>query len=188
MTAASASCDVLVLGAGPAGLGAAYRLARAGRSVRVLERQDHVGGLAASFDVAGVRVDHGSHRLHPTTPAAILTTLRELLGDDLQVRPRNGRIRMAGRFVRFPPSPPDLVRRLPPTLSLALARDALTAGRRRAGEPETFDDAVRAALGPTLASRFYAPYVEKLFGLAPTELSVGAVPAARGRAHGGIAR
>ncbi|GIU86293.1 MAG: amine oxidase [Acidimicrobiia bacterium] len=173
MTPPPTSADVVVLGAGPAGLGAAYRLAGRGLAVRVLERAPAVGGLAASFDVAGVRVDHGSHRLHHATPAPVAGTLRALLGDDLQVRTRNGRIRMAGRFVRFPPSPPDLVRRLPPSLSAALARDVV-AGRwrgRGASEPRTFDAAVRVALGPTLASRFYAPYVEKLFGLPPAQLS-----------------
>ena len=55
---------VVVLGAGPAGLGAAYQLARSGKaSVTVLERNTAVGGNAGSFDVAGMRVDYGSHRL-----------------------------------------------------------------------------------------------------------------------------
>ncbi|MCZ7528121.1 MAG: NAD(P)/FAD-dependent oxidoreductase [Acidimicrobiia bacterium] len=79
-----------MLGAGPAGLGAAYRLARAGRSVVVLERADEPGGLAGSFEVAGVRVDHGSHRLHPACPPPVLETLRELLGPGLRRRPRRG--------------------------------------------------------------------------------------------------
>ena len=60
-----APCRVLILGSGPAGLGAAYRLATTGRAaVTVLERQATVGGLAGSFDLAGLPVDYGSHRLH----------------------------------------------------------------------------------------------------------------------------
>ena len=59
------SADLVVLGAGPAGLAAAWRAARSGRSVTVLERAPVIGGMAGSFEVAGVRVDHGSHRLHP---------------------------------------------------------------------------------------------------------------------------
>jgi protoporphyrinogen oxidase len=162
--------EVVVLGAGPAGLGAADRLAASGRQVCVLEREAHVGGLGASFDVAGTRVDHGSHRLHPSTPAPIMARLHQLLGDDLQRRPRHGRIRMAGRFVAFPPEPVDLVRHLPPRLSIALARDLATSPFRRP-HGRTFDATVRASLGPTMAARFYAPYVEKLFGVPASQLS-----------------
>ena len=180
-----------MLGAGPAGLGAAFRFAPSrARASLVLEREAHVGGLAGSFDVAGVRVDHGSHRLHPSTPAPIMAVLRDLLGADLQRRPRHGRIRMAQRFVAFPPHATDLVRTLPPT--------SLGAPRVRHGhEPvplhptaDTFAAIVRASLGPTMADRFYAPYVEKLFGVPATELAgelarrrVGAGSAARARAR-----
>jgi protoporphyrinogen oxidase len=162
--------EFVVLGAGPAGLGAAYRLARTGREVTVLERAPRVGGLAGSFDVAGVRVDHGSHRLHPATPLPIMATLRDLLGNDLQRRPRHGRIRMERRFVRFPPDPVDLVRRLPPSLSCRLALDLATSPARRA-RADTFEEVVRASLGSTLTTRFYAPYVEKLFGVPAHELA-----------------
>ena len=96
---------MVVLGAGPAGLAAAWQAARRGHPVTVLERADRVGGLAASFEVAGVRVDHGSHRLHPATPPALLADLRALLGDDLQTRPRNGRLRVAGSLDRLPAAP-----------------------------------------------------------------------------------
>jgi protoporphyrinogen oxidase len=162
--------DVVVLGAGPAGLGAAFRLAQHGTRVLVLERDAQVGGLAGSFEVAGLRVDHGSHRLHPSTPAPIMATLQGLLGTDLQRRPRNGRIRMAGRFVAFPPRATDLVRKFPPALSARLARDVVTGPLRRP-EADTFAEIVRASLGPTMADRFYAPYVEKLFGVAAPELA-----------------
>ena len=122
---------IVVAGAGPAGLAAAWRAARAGHEVTVVERADHVGGMAASFEVAGLRVDHGSHRLHPATSAPILGALRHLLGDDLQERPRNGRIRLLDRWVAFPLQPGDLLRHAPRRFALAAARDAALGPFRR---------------------------------------------------------
>ena len=163
--------NVVVLGAGPAGLGAAYRLATAGHHVTVLERNSAPGGLASSFEVAGLRVDHGSHRLHPACAPEIMALLRELLGPDLQRRPRNGRIRLAGRWVAFPPTPADLARRLPPRVAVGLARDTLTAPFRRTPRADTFAEVVRSKLGPTLAERFYFPYVRKIWGEEPEVLA-----------------
>jgi protoporphyrinogen oxidase len=163
--------DIAILGAGPAGLAAAYRLARAGRDVVLLERGAVPGGLAGSFEVAGVRVDHGSHRLHPSCAPRIMSLLRELLGDELQRRPRHGRIRLAARWVAFPPRPADLSRNLPPRFALGVARDALAAPLRRSPRADTFAEVVRASLGPTLASGFYAPYVRKIWGVEPNQLS-----------------
>jgi protoporphyrinogen oxidase len=162
--------DVLVLGAGPAGVGAAYRAARAGHRVVVLERGSAPGGMAGSFEVGGQRVDHGSHRLHPTTDPAVLAELQELLEGDLQLRPRNGRIRLAGRWIAFPLRPADLLRRLPRGFALAAARDAALAPLRRP-RADTFAEVVRAGLGPALAERFYFPYARKLWGLEPDRIA-----------------
>ncbi|MET0148128.1 MAG: FAD-dependent oxidoreductase [Acidimicrobiales bacterium] len=164
------SADVVVIGAGPAGLMAAWRLARAGRSVVVHEAASRVGGMAGSIEVDGVRVDIGSHRLHPSTAPDLLAEVQGLLGEDLQVRPRNGRIRMVGRWLRFPLRAQELVTRLPPQLAAGAARDALTAPFRRPHQ-DTFAEVVRAGLGPTMADAFYAPYVEKLWGVPPDQLS-----------------
>jgi protoporphyrinogen oxidase len=161
---------LLVLGSGPAGLAAAWQAARRGHAVTVLERADRVGGLAGSFEVSGVRVDHGSHRLHPATPPHLLAELRGLLGDDLQTRPRNGRLRVAGSWVGFPLRPAELLRALPPSTVARIGTEAATAPLRRREQP-SFAATLRKGLGPTLYSVMYAPYAEKLWGLPGERIS-----------------
>lgn len=159
-----------MLGAGPAGLAAAWRAARAGHEVTVLEAADRVGGMAASHSVAGVRVDLGSHRLHPSTARHVLAALRHLLGDDLQERPRHGRINLAGRWLGFPLETRDLLLGLPPRFAVGAARDAVAGPLRRARR-DTFAEVVSAGLGPTITRAFYDPYIRKIWGVAPTELA-----------------
>jgi protoporphyrinogen oxidase len=156
--------DVVVLGGGPAGLAAAWRAALSGRSVLLLDRAPAVGGMAASFEVAGVRVDTGSHRLHPATPAPVLGLLRELLGDDLQTRPRNGRLQVYDRWVGFPLRPIELARTLPPRAVLRIGRDAATRPFTRP-DPASYASLLVSTLGPELYNALYGPYAEKLWGL-----------------------
>lgn len=161
----STSADLIVVGAGPAGLMAAWRASCAGRSVVVIERADAVGGMAASFSVAGVRVDHGSHRLHPSTAPAVMADLRALLGDDLQTRPRHGRLRVDDRWVGFPLRLADLARSLPAATIARIGSEAITAPlRRRNGTAASYADALRRGLGPTLYDRLYGPFAVKLWG------------------------
>ena len=163
------SREVLILGAGPAGLGGGYRAAVAGHRVTILERSDRVGGLAGSFQVAGVTVDHGSHRLHPAAEPRLLDELQRLLGGDLQERRRHGRIYLEGRWIAFPLQAADLVRHLPPTFLLAAGRDAALAWTRKTKQ-DSFAGELLAGLGPTMCERFYFPYARKLWGLDPEEI------------------
>lgn len=162
--------ELIVLGGGPAGLAAAWWAARTGHSVTLVEQAPFVGGAAASHTVGGLRVDVGSHRLHPSIDPAILAELQELLGEDLQRRPRHGRLRLGDRWVAFPLRGADLVRSLPPGFATAAAWDAATAWARRP-RADTFAEVVRAGLGPTMLRRFYGPYAHKIWGLEPDELS-----------------
>jgi protoporphyrinogen oxidase len=168
------SPHVVILGAGPAGTGAAYQLVRkaAGRAT-VLEQRDVVGGNAGSFELEGVRVDFGSHRLHPACDPEILQDLKQLLGADLLLRPRHGRIRLRGKWIHFPLKPVDLIAHLPKSFGFGVAMDMMRKVAPRGGNgAETFASVLEGSLGRTICRDFYFPYARKLWGLSPEQLSV----------------
>lgn len=169
MTAA-ARVPVTVLGAGPAGLAVALKLAKRGSfDVTVLERAGTVGGNAGSFEIDGVRVDFGSHRLHPACSSQILAEIRGLLQEDLLDRPRHGRILLRGRWVRFPLAPRNLLINLPPSFAFGTLRDAASRRRKTPGM-ETFATVLERGLGRTICHEFYFPYAEKIWGVSPGEI------------------
>jgi protoporphyrinogen oxidase len=164
---------VVVLGAGPAGVGAAWQVARRGLGrVTLLEQRDVVGGNAGSFELDGLRVDYGSHRLHPACDPGILRDLGALLGDDLLDRPRHGRIRLGGRWIHFPLKPVDLFLRVPPSFALGVAADMVRKFLPHSdGLPESFATVLERGLGRTICREFYFPYARKLWGVAPPDLA-----------------
>lgn len=159
-----------ILGAGPAGLGAAWQLARRGLSVTLIERAPLVGGNAASFPLDHQIVDFGSHRLHPSCAPEILADIRTLLGPDLLDRPRHGRIHLHNRWLHFPLKPADLLRHAPLGFAAGVLRDALWKSAPPPGTPETFASVLAAGLGPTIFRDFYCPYARKIWGVPPDHL------------------
>lgn len=162
--------DLAILGAGPAGLYAGLLAARKGLQVSIIEKGATVGGLASSFEVAGVSVDHGSHRLHPSIAPEILSDLTRMLGPGIQTRPRNGRIRLGDGWLGFPLSARDLIGTLSPLQIGRLAAGALVAGLRPHNET-TLETAIVSGLGRPFGELFYFPYARKIWGVEPGELS-----------------
>lgn len=159
---------IVVIGAGPAGLATAWRLNEAGHQVTVLDASAHVGGMAGSRTIAGVRVDLGSHRLHPVMSPAVQQAVEQLV--ELQVRPRNGRIRMRDRWLPFPLTAGGLLRGLPRSMAARATVDAATSPIRSA-RVDSYAEVVRAGLGPTVWNAFHEPYAWKLWGTDPRTLS-----------------
>jgi protoporphyrinogen oxidase len=167
---------IVILGAGPAGLGAAFKLVKSRPfQVTVLEQNHHVGGNAGSFDLGGLRVDYGSHRLHPACDPEIFEDIHTLLGDDLLDRPRHGRIRLRKHWIHFPLKPFDLAFKLPLSFSAGVGRDIagkLFPNDHTLNEAETFATVMEKGLGKTICRDFYFPYTSKIWGIEPENLSV----------------
>jgi monoamine oxidase len=96
------SYDVLILGAGAAGLAAAAELARSGRSALVLEARERIGGRVWSLDVPGlpVPVELGAEFIHGR-PAATFSLMRQagIAAVDapiIRLAVRNGKLRARG--------------------------------------------------------------------------------------------
>jgi protoporphyrinogen oxidase len=160
-----------VLGAGPAGLGAAFALTkRPSFDVTVIDRAPVVGGNAGSFEIAGLRVDYGSHRLHPSCEPSIMADIQSLLGSDLLDRPRHGRIRIRGHWVHFPLKPVDLVAHLPFSFASGVVLDLARKVTSSKPTEETFENLLERGLGRTICRDFYFPYARKIWGVDPSEL------------------
>ena len=160
---------VAVLGAGPAGLTAAYRLVERGVPVVCFEAGDTVGGLARTVVEDGYRFDLGGHRFF-TKSHEVEELWEELLGPELLVRPRLSRIYWRGRFVQYPLRPADVLAKVGPTeLARCLASYARASLRPRTDE-ESYEQWVSARFGKRLFQLFFKAYTEKVWGVGTEEL------------------
>jgi protoporphyrinogen oxidase len=164
------NCRVVILGAGPAGLTAAYELSSNDVPSVVLEQDSVVGGLARTVEHEGYRFDIGGHRFY-TKVALVEKIWREILGDDLLTRRRLSRIYYKSRFFRYPLEPFDAVRGLG---LLESVRCALSFARSRLfpTAPENdFATWVSNRFGRRLFDVFFKSYTEKVWGMDCREIS-----------------
>jgi protoporphyrinogen oxidase len=164
------SASAVVVGGGPAGLAAAYRLSEdPTANVLLLERAPALGGLAAGMQRDGVRVDFGPHRLHAQVDPEVMSDLRRLLGDELTLRERRGLIYLRGRYLPFPPNLKTLRGLGLPTL--VKAGIGMAVARQRSSAPQTYAEAVARQVGRPLYELFYGPYAHKVWGCSGEELA-----------------
>jgi protoporphyrinogen oxidase len=162
---------VVVIGAGPAGLTAAYMLAtRYGIRATVLEADDIVGGISRSVERDGYRFDLGGHRFF-TKVAEVDALWQEILpGEDFMLRPRMSRIFYRGKYYDYPLRAANALRNLGPVETVRCLASYARARVRPPQRQDTLEDWVVARFGWRLYSHFFKTYNEKLWGVPVSKL------------------
>lgn len=169
---------VAIIGAGPAGLTAAYLLSREGASVTVLEADPElVGGISRTVEYKcpaaggkGFRFDIGGHRFFSKSKE-VEELWTELLGDDMLVRPRSSRILYGGKFYSYPLKAGEALNNLG---LVEAARCVLSYAHARLfpiANPKSFEDWVSNQFGRRLFGIFFKTYTEKVWGMSCKEIS-----------------
>ncbi|MEZ5284677.1 MAG: NAD(P)/FAD-dependent oxidoreductase [Vicinamibacterales bacterium] len=161
--------DVLIIGAGPAGLTAAHALMQRGRRVTVLEKDDQVGGLARTVTYKGFRFDIGGHRFF-TRVEGLRDLWRSMLGADFLTRPRLSRIFYDGHYFSYPLRPLNALRGLGLVNAVRVAGSYLHSRLRPIEHVVSFEDWVVNRFGRRLFDVFFRTYTEKVWGMPCSEI------------------
>ena len=155
------SSRIVIVGAGPTGLGAAHRLAELGHEDwDIFERTDHVGGLASSVvDPHGFIWDHGGHVMF-SHYGYFDELVDKMLGADYDEHMREAWVWLHGRFVPYPFQ--NNIHRLPPDVFMDCIMGIIDAQRNRLPK-ETFDSYITAVFGEGIAEHFMRPYNFKVW-------------------------
>lgn len=162
--------DVVIIGAGPGGLSAAYELTKLGMTAAVLEADSQVGGLARTVDYRGYRFDIGGHRFFTKVPL-IAELWHEILGEDFLHRPRLSRIHYRGRYFDYPLRPINALAGLGPLEAARVCASYTRARLSPSHEEVSFEQWVANRFGYRLYEMFFKTYTEKVWGIPCSQIS-----------------
>ena len=170
-TSPGATKHVVVIGAGPAGLSAAYELTRHRTPVTVVEKDPRqVGGIARTLEFMGCRFDVGPHRFFSKS-AEIEALWTEVLGDEIRQVARLTRIMYRGKFFDYPIKASNAFLNLGPYETVRCLMSYAQARLRPVVDPKSFEDWVSNQFGHRLFEIFFKTYTEKVWGIPTNELS-----------------
>jgi protoporphyrinogen oxidase len=158
---------IAVIGAGPAGITAAYQLAKGGADVEVFEAGDAVGGLCRTIDLWGQKVDLGPHRFFSHDPRVNQLWL-EVAGSDYRMVDRLTRIYYRRRFFDYPLRPANALWNMGIVNAVSCLGSYLKEKIHPAdnsARAETFESWVVSRFGRRLFNMFFKSYSEKLWGI-----------------------
>ncbi len=155
---------VVIIGAGPAGLTAAYELTRRNIRPLVLEQANKVGGLSCTEVYKGYRFDIGGHRFY-TKVEGVQQLWREMLGEDFLSVARLSRIHYRGHFFNYPLEFGNALTELGIAESMLILLSYLKAKAQPSRQEETFEHWVISRFGRRLYQTFFQTYTEKVWGI-----------------------
>jgi protoporphyrinogen oxidase len=167
----TAHTDVFVIGAGPAGLTAAYCLSKEGRAVTVIEKDPvYVGGISRTVEYKDFKFDIGGHRFFSKSKE-VVDLWKEILPDDFISRPRLSRIYYGGKYYSYPLSAFEALSNLGIYTSAMCMASFAYAKAFPIKDPQNFHQWVRNQFGEKLFSIFFKTYTEKVWGMSCDEIS-----------------
>ena len=163
--------DVAIIGAGPAGLTAAYLLTKAGKRVMVIEKDPvYVGGISRTVQHKDFRFDIGGHRFFSKSQE-VVDLWNEILPDDFIERPRMSRIYYEGKFYSYPLRAFEALNNLGIWRSTLCMASYLRWKLRPKKEIRSFQDWTINQFGAKLFGIFFKTYTEKVWGMPCEEIS-----------------
>ena len=162
--------EIVVIGAGPAGLTAAYELTKRGVTSTVIEADTVVGGISRTAQAGGWRFDIGGHRFF-TKVQPVEDLWFEILGpEDFLTRPRLSRIYYRGRFYDYPISAMNALRNLGFIEAVRCVLSYLWVRIRPPKDTTTLEGFVVSRFGWRLYGHFFKTQSEKVWGVPCTEI------------------
>ncbi|MBI2498717.1 NAD(P)-binding protein [Candidatus Woesearchaeota archaeon] len=170
--------DYIILGAGVAGLAFAYKVAKEGNSVLILEKEKTIGGLSRTFEYKGFRFDFCAHRFHSGNKD-LLEEVKSLVGSSFKKHIKKSRIYMFNRYLKYPFELPNLFRAMGPISSIHASisfgynsilrkfnKDYLASK-----EMVSYKDWFLYYFGHKLYTIMCYPYASKIWNCDPSEIS-----------------
>jgi protoporphyrinogen oxidase len=158
---------VAVIGAGPAGLSAAYILSKNDIDTVVLEMSSQVGGISRTIERDGFRFDLGGHRFF-TKDQEVEDLFREVLGDEIIWVNRSSKIFYHDKYFDYPLKPANALLGMGiGTTMKCLADYGALKVKNLYRKPEivSFEDWVTNEFGSELFKHFFKDYTEKVWGI-----------------------
>jgi len=163
--------SIVVIGAGPAGLTAAYEIGRRGGTSTVLEADDVVGGISRTVARDGWRFDIGGHRFFTKVPEVEAFWHEILEPEEFLLRPRSSRIYYRGKFYDYPIRPLNALRNLGFVEAVRCVLSYLWVKVRPPRDVSTLEGYVAANYGWRLYEHFFKTYSEKVWGVPASAIS-----------------
>ncbi len=162
---------VAIIGAGPAGLTAAYLLGKANIETVIFEKDtQYVGGISRTENYKGYYFDIGGHRFFSKSKE-VEDFWTEILGDDLLERPRSSRIYYNNTFFSYPLVAFEALKKLGLLESFLCVLSYVKSKIFPIKNPQNVEDWVSNQFGKRLYSIFFKTYTEKVWGISCRDIS-----------------
>ena len=166
----NSAVNPVIIGAGPAGLTAAYQFHKHGVTSTVLEADDIVGGISRTVERDGWRFDIGGHRFF-TKVKPVTALWHEILpAEDFLLRPRKSRIFYNGKYFDYPLKATNALKNLGVVEAVLCVLSYVWARIRPPKDQTNYEGWLVARFGWRLYRTFFKTYTEKLWGVPVSEM------------------